>query len=443
MVSSMLPASSTVAVAAAVTAISRRHIRKKRRPSYRGRKKRSKTVKRDRSEVDDSFNDLSDAFFRRLYRMDKQSFQELLDILSSQLPSTGEGRMKGAVPNGPISHRSRLSMALRYFAGGDPLDIAWIHRVGDGEPLRSVWYVVDAIHATKSFNITFPQCHDDQLKVAAGFKKKSRVKFDNCAGAIDGMLVWIHKPTRKDMTRQGFGEMKCYCGRKKKFGLNMQAICDSMGNFLDIEIAFPGAASDYFAFHYSKIRKKLEIDGFLYPGLALYGDNAYTNTPYMVTPFRSVTTGPKDAFNYFHSQLRINIECAFGVLVHRWGILRKPIAPNIPIHKVSSLVLALCKLHNYCKSRDVSVPQAAEQDVTNIANDGGLLLPRMDNESSTWAYDNIQDRLVGLLDGGHHIDDQTEGNRRAYRRHEDLPFKSMLEYIELEGYTRPLINSTR
>ena len=106
-------------------------------------------------------------------------------------------------------------MALRYFAGGDPLDIAWVHRVNDSEPLRSVWCVVDAIHITKSFNIVFPRRHAEQLLVASGFKKKSIVKFDNCAGAIDGMLIWIHKPTKSDMKRQGFGEMKCYCGRKK------------------------------------------------------------------------------------------------------------------------------------------------------------------------------------------------------------------------------------
>ena len=55
------------------------------------------------------------------------------------------------------------------FAGGDPLDIAWVHHVNENEPLRSVWFVVDAIHATKSFNIIFPQCHQEQLNVAAEF----------------------------------------------------------------------------------------------------------------------------------------------------------------------------------------------------------------------------------------------------------------------------------
>ncbi len=347
MVSVSLAVSSTVVAAVTALAYRRNRIKKITLNKTKGGKKASRTVARDRSEVDADINDLSATLFRRLYRMDKQSFQELLDILSSDLPITGEIRKKGAATNGPISHKSRLSMVLIYFAGGDPIDIAWIHCVNDSEPLQSVWYVVDAIHATKSFNIVFPSCHKDQLLVASDFKEKSRVNLDNYAGAIDGMLAWIHKPTKWDVKQQGFGEMKCYCGQKKKYRLNMQAICNSMGKFLDIEIAFPGASLDYFAFNFSKIKKKLEVEGFLYPGPALFGDNAYTNTLYMVTPFRSVSSVSKDACNFFHLQLLINIECAFGVLVHQWGILQKPIGVNVAISKTLSLVLALCKLHNF------------------------------------------------------------------------------------------------
>ncbi len=96
--------------------------------------------------------------------------------------------------------------------------------------------------------------------------------------------------------------------------------------------------------------------------------------------------------------------------------------PNITIRKTYSLVLALCKLHNYCKARNLDVPQTAESDVPNIVNGGGLFLPRMDGKSALWAYDDVQDRLGGLLDGGDHTDDQDQGQRQAFRRHDDLPF---------------------
>ena len=54
----------------------------------------------------------------------------------------------------------------------------------------------------------------------------------------------------------------------------------------------------------------------LAPGLCIYGDAAYGNNMYMTVPFKNVSMGPKDAFNFYHSQIRINIECAFGMLVH-------------------------------------------------------------------------------------------------------------------------------
>ena len=60
-------------------------------------------------------------------------------------------------------------------------------------------------------------------------------------------------------------------------------------------------------------RKKVATTGFLADGLVLYGDNAYVNCQYMASPFLRTTSGAKDNFNFYHSQVRINIECAFGL----------------------------------------------------------------------------------------------------------------------------------
>ena len=69
------------------------------------------------------------------------------------------------------------------------------------------------------------------------------------------------------------------------------------------------------AFEKSDLRRELESSNFLLPGLCLFGDNAYVNTKYMATPNPNVKQGSKDAYNFYHSQLRIFIECAFGMLV--------------------------------------------------------------------------------------------------------------------------------
>ena len=39
---------------------------------------------------------------------------------------------------------------------------------------------------------------------------------------------------------------------------------------------------------------------------------------------------------------------AFGRLVHRWPILRKPLNVNFGLSKMTALVLTLCHLHNFC-----------------------------------------------------------------------------------------------
>jgi DDE superfamily endonuclease len=85
-------------------------------------------------------------------------------------------------------------------------------------------------------------------------------------------LVWIHKPSEKDRISSGCNSGKIFCGRKKKFGLNCQAVCDVRGRFLDISILYPGSTSDCLAFEGMTLFEKLE-NKILAPGLCLFGNN--------------------------------------------------------------------------------------------------------------------------------------------------------------------------
>ena len=80
--------------------------------AHQGRVPGAVTVKRQRLAVEDYCQMLSDKHFRRRYRMGKESFWNLLHIVGDNLPSTGENRKNGCVPNGPISHAAHLSMGL-------------------------------------------------------------------------------------------------------------------------------------------------------------------------------------------------------------------------------------------------------------------------------------------------------------------------------------------
>jgi hypothetical protein len=96
--------------------------------------------------------------------------------------------------------------------------------------INSVWYVVDAINAYSEFQISYPADHEEQQAIAEGFRRKSAANFDCCAGAIDGILVWIHKPSQEECTKAGCSDGKFFCGRKHKFGLNYQGFVLLLSN---------------------------------------------------------------------------------------------------------------------------------------------------------------------------------------------------------------------
>ena len=117
------------------------------------------------------------------------------------------------VPNGPIVPSVRLAVALRYFASGSPYDIAPLYGLSITEAQDSIWYVVDAISMCLSFKMVYPDDSVTQQSIADGFKARSDAAFDCCAGAIDGILIWIHKPTRSECKEVKVDEGKFFCGR--------------------------------------------------------------------------------------------------------------------------------------------------------------------------------------------------------------------------------------
>ena len=127
------------------------------------------------------------------------------------------------------------------------------------------------------------------------------------------------------------------------------------------------------------------------------------NSPFMATPFKAVSSGVRDGYNFYHSQIRINIECAFGMLVNRWAVLRSPIPLNISICKTTSLVRALCCLHNYLI--DEKPPISGVRDRLHILSRGGMVI----NQGNS--YD-----ITDMIGGNMHFDDTNRHYRNNYVR---------------------------
>jgi hypothetical protein len=193
----------------------------------------------------------------------------------------------------------------------------------------------------------------------------------------------------------------------------------------------PGSTSDILSFESSTIYHELE-GGLLAPGLCLFGDNAYINSPFMATPFSNVSGGSKDAYNFHHSQLRINIECAFGRFVHRWSILRAPMPMNITVPKTMAIIIAMAKLHNYCIHK------------SDVADDAVPWYHMEMNGVPLLASDdaNVDEALPrGLLDSGQHFGDTPENARRQRERmaiESVLPRTLLHQQIVDKQLTRPI-----
>ncbi len=212
------------------------------------------------------------------------------------------------------------------------------------------------------------------------------------------------KPSEADADESGCGRRNFFCGRKGKFGLNCQAISDVCGRILDFSIGLPGTSLDCMAFKGSDLYKQLE-GGLLKKGLVLFGDNAYLNTNYMVTSFPNVSSGSKDDYNFYHSQLCIRVECTFGQLVSKWGILRSAILCNITVLKTVALVSCLARLHTFCIDEDIGLKarncdeEALPMDIEYIINKSNGYVPLVCND------DHDVPIPSELIDSGHHFDD--------------------------------------
>jgi hypothetical protein len=305
--------------------------------------------------------------------------------------------------------------------------------IGWADVSKSIQMVVEAINQTSYFSMKFPEEHDSQHQLAKQFGNKSAAGFDCCVGAVDGILLWIHRPSEDDAAAAGCGPAKFFCGRKHKYGLNCQAVCDAKGRFLDMSILFPGSTSDVLSFESSTLHHKLQ-NGLLAPGLCLFGDNAYINSPFMATPYSGISGGSKDAYNFYHSQLRINIECAFGRFVHRWAILRGAIPMNIGIAKTTAMVLAMAKLHNFSILENDMANENTAADNWRIEMNGGVpMVPAHEGRFSI---------PVDLLGSGNHFDDIDNNARRRRERvyssgRNTLPRERLLAVVEEKGLTRP------
>ena len=114
-------------------------------------------VRRRRKIMSVIFSELGPHYVRKSYRMDEIHFWKLYNLLKPHNRYKKRKRSKqGSTPNGEIPFTLRLSIAIRYFAGGSPYDLMSSHGVGYSDVYRSIWLIVDTINICPNLSISFP-----------------------------------------------------------------------------------------------------------------------------------------------------------------------------------------------------------------------------------------------------------------------------------------------
>ena len=86
--------------------------------------------------------------------------------------------------------------------------------------------------------------------------------------------------------------------------------------------------------------------------LCIVGDGAYSSMNQILKPckrpeLRRDVSGAKDSYNFYVSQLRINIECCFGMLINKFPILQSALKTPLLRNAVDTFTVC-CIIHNLC-----------------------------------------------------------------------------------------------
>ena len=189
-------------------------------------------------------------------------------------------------------------------------------------------------------------CSDDERmkEVALQFARGSSGVIGGCIGALDGWVVRIKKPSRRD----GVKNAKSFYSRKGFFAVNVQAIVDKRKRVLFRSIMSRGAEHDSTAFKncglYQWLLQNWKV--LAEKGYYFIGDSAYSLKSFLLTPYDNAMHGTaEDNFNFFHSSSRISVECAFGEIDLRWGILWKELEYSL---ELNCTIIDVCmRLHNF------------------------------------------------------------------------------------------------
>ena len=285
---------------------------------------------------------LTNTFYSKMH-MGVSAFENLVTLLRSDITvnELQSRRSTGGVD--PIYPEMIVATGLRFFGGEKLKSLSDIYHYSLDSGRRVVRKFVDAVLNCEKLAINLPTTEVQLLGLAQGFSNVSGARgiFYGVIAAIDGWLCTIEKP--RIVPNPG----DFYSGLYKRYGLNVQAMCDANLRFIYVCVAGPGKTNDNRAFK--------RLDGLhewlqqLPDSYFLIGDNAYTLQRNLLIPFDGKQREQPNnrTYNFYLSQQRIRIEMAFGLLCTKWRIFHSNLDSKFGLEFQCKIIETASRLHNY------------------------------------------------------------------------------------------------
>ncbi|TWW62777.1 hypothetical protein D4764_04G0014240 [Takifugu flavidus] len=227
------------------------------------------------------------------FRLSRSTVAKLIDVLRSPFDHSWGLEVEVLVYLFWLASTTSYRLVSRGFSIPQSIIYDIVHRMSD------------KILSLKNRTIKFPSLVDIP-NIAAGFQRLSgSPALQNVVGSIDGCHIRIKSPG---------AHAHCYFNRKLFYSIQLQAVCDHQGLFIDIFTGYPGSVHDARVLGNSP----LYVQG-LYPpeGYCIVGDGGYpcmSRPIALVTPYREPLKNMMVArFNRHHAKARsVMWESKFG-----------------------------------------------------------------------------------------------------------------------------------
>jgi len=329
---------------------------------------------------------MPDFEFKRHFRLTRTTFEwlccKIIPLLRREI--TGSG-MVG------LAWEQKIGASLWFLATGECFRSIG-DRFGIGESTFS-YALRDVINVliTKFLveKIGFPNTVLEINEVTNGFRRIGRIS--DVFGAIDGSHIPIKAPHLFPVD---------YFNRKGFYSIVLQAVVDHNKKFLDICVGWPGSTHDSRVLTNSNLYNKFNNPNNLaissFNNKYILGDGGYPNLGWLIVPYKDIGRGLTQKQTYFnlkHSQTRIKVEQAFGLLKGRWRCLSHNLEVSFEI--VSHIITACCVLHNICEERHDFLPPGEQY------HDTGTDINNETNNIETTEGNAIRDAICDFLWDSH------------------------------------------